>query len=147
MNSNLDVIIKRFPDLHFEEGTRLPTIHISVEMLEEVAHFLRETPELAFDFLNCLSAVDYLSNFEVVYHFFSYVHQHALVLKVKVDRKKPKIPSLTSLWQTANWHEREAYDLFGIIFTGHPRLRRILLTDDFDGFPMRKEFNAEGYQV
>lgn len=147
MKGNLDLIIERFPNLQFEEGTRLPTIYVEAEQLEEVARFLKETPELTFDYLNCLSAVDYMTDFEVVYHFFSYVHQHTLVLKVKLDREKPKIPSLTFLWKTADWQEREAYDLFGIIFIGHPKLRRILLTEDFEGFPMRKEFKTQGHQV
>lgn len=146
MEESFNLIIQRFPRLRFEEKARIPTLFVESEELLEIARFLKENPELSFNYLQCLSAVDYLSHLEAVYHFFSYAHEHALVLKVKLDRTAPRIPSVASLWKTADWHEREAYDLFGIVFVGHPNLRRILLVDDFEGFPMRKDYKAKGYQ-
>lgn len=146
MDESLSLIIRKYPRLHFEERARIPTVFVEGEELLEVVSFLKEKPELSFDFLRCLSAVDCLSHMEVVYHLFSYTHQHGLVLKVRLDREAPRVPSVTAIWKTADWHEREAYDLFGIIFVGHPNLRRILLVDDFEGFPMRKDYTAKGYQ-
>jgi NADH-quinone oxidoreductase subunit C len=136
----------KFPRLRLEEKATIPTLAVDSEELLELAGFLKDNAKLSFEFLRCVSAVDYLSHLEVVYHLFSYAYQHSLVLKVRLDREVPRIPSVCSIWKTADWHEREAYDLFGIIFTGHPNLRRILLVDKFEGFPMRKDYTAKGYQ-
>ncbi|MGH2436146.1 MAG: NADH-quinone oxidoreductase subunit C, partial [bacterium] len=78
--------------------------------------------------------------FEVVYHCYSHQSLEELMLKVRIPRDKPTVPSVTSIWDGANWHEREAYDLFGIIFEGHPNLRRIMMTDDWIGHPLRKDY-------
>jgi len=82
---------------------------------------------------------------EVVYHLFSYGHRHTFVLKVHLDREQPRVPTVEGVWGVANWHEREAYDLFGIVFEGHSDLRRILLPDDWVGWPLRKD-SPLGYQ-
>ena len=125
-----------------------------------VCRFLRDDPRLQFEFLNCISGVDYLEpdpkkapkagfdpHLEVVYHFSSFTHKHRLVLKVLLPRWKdnkpgqlPEVPSVTSIWRTADWHEREVYDLSGVWFTGHPELTRILLSDDWEGHPLRKDY-------
>jgi NADH-quinone oxidoreductase subunit C len=98
----------------------------------------------AFDNLMNLSAVDYPREtpprLEVVYHLFSYSLRHTLVLKVHLPREQPAVPTVEGVWPAANWHEREAFDLFGIAFTGHSDLRRILLPDDWQGHPLRKDW-------
>jgi len=118
------------------------SLHIHPDTLIEVAHFLRDDPELRYDLLENLCGVDYLGReprFEVVYHLFSLVHCHRVCLKVGVPEEHPVVPSLTCLWPTANWQEREAYDLMGIIFEGHPCLERILMPEDWEGHPQRKD--------
>lgn len=96
--------------------------------------------DLGFDFFDCLSGVDRVDHFEVVYHLRSFPRAENLALKVRLDHNEPSLDSVTPVWRGANWHEREAYDLYGIFFRGHPDLRRILLPDDFEGFPMRKDY-------
>jgi NADH-quinone oxidoreductase subunit C len=128
--------------------------------LLEVCRFLKAEPALRFDILNCISGVDYLEldpkkapkagfepHLEVVYHFSSFRHKHRFVLKVLLPRWKddkvgelPEVPSVTSLYRTADWHEREVYDLSGVYFTGHPDLTRILLAEDWVGHPLRKDY-------
>lgn len=129
-----------------------PALIIATEKIGEVCLFLRDRPETYFDFLACLSGVDYgieAKRFGVVYHLASLPYQSRLTLKVMVEHDRdnademlPVVPSLTSIYRTADWHEREAYDLFGIFFSGHPDLRRILLPDDWDGFPLRKDYHT-----
>lgn len=101
---------------------------------------LRDHPELLFDYLSCVSGVDRLDRMEVVYHVHSLKHGLTLRLKAVLDISEPTSESLVPVWPGANWHEREAYDLFGIKFVGHPNLRRIMLEDDFPGHPMRKSY-------
>lgn len=115
---------------------------IKPDILVDVSLFLRDEPELAFDFLQCVSGVDWIkqSIFQVVYHLYSYPHRHSFVLKVDVPRDNPIVPSVTAVWPTANWQEREQYDLLGILFSDHPDLRRLLMPDDWDGHPMRKDW-------
>jgi len=112
----------------------------------EVARLLRDTPELAFDFLNCVTAVDYIkeNKIQVVYHLYSYPHRHETVVKVDLDRAKPQVPSVESIWKAADWQEREQFDLFGVEFLGHPDLRRILMPDEFTAFPLRKDYPMRG---
>ena len=125
-----------------------------------VCRFLKTDSRLEFDFLNCISGVDYLEidpkkvaksgfepHLEVVYHFSSFRYKHRFVLKVVLPRWKddkpgelPEVPSVTPLWRTADWHEREVYDLSGVFFTGHPNLTRILLAEDWVGHPLRKDY-------
>ena len=109
----------------------------------ELCLFLRDEPELRFDFLQCLTAVDWPKREvqEVVYHLFSYRHRHSLCVKTEVPRDAPRLPSVAAIWPTANWHEREQFDLLGVVFEGHPELRRILMPDDWVGHPMRKDFH------
>ncbi len=103
---------------------------------------LRDDPELRFDFLQNLTAVDWVKRdtIQVVYHLFSYAHRHEICVRVDLPRTAPRVASVVSLWPTANWHEREQYDLLGVVFEGHPDLRRLLMPDDWVGHPMRKDF-------
>jgi NADH-quinone oxidoreductase subunit C len=137
-----------------------PFVVVEAADLLDVCRFLKEDNRLHFDVLNCISGVDYLEldpkkapkagfdpHLEVVYHLSSFRHRHRFVVKVLLPRWKdnkpgelPEVPSVTSLWPTANWHEREVYDLSGVWFTGHPELTRILLADDWVGHPLRKDY-------
>jgi NADH-quinone oxidoreductase subunit C len=130
------------------DGAIDPYLKITPAMIAEVATFLRDDAELQFDFLMCLSGVDYTKGMlGVVYHLYSMTMRHKITLKVDVPVDKAELPSVTIVWPGANWHEREAFDLFGISFTGHPDLRRILLPEDYPGHPLRKDFKVpEFYQ-
>jgi len=128
----------------FQAEALQPWAVVAAEAIDEVAAFCKLEPDLAFDNLMCLSAVDYNKEtpprMEVVYHLFSYKHAHTFVLKVMLPRENPVLPTVEGVWGVANWHEREAYDLFGVVFTGHSDLRRILLPDDWEGHPLRKDW-------
>ena len=118
------------------------SVFVPRESIVELAQFLRDDPELSYSFLENLCGVDYLGRdprFEVVYHLLSMRNRHRICLKVGLPEADPTVPTLTGLWPTANWQEREAYDLLGIIFTDHPSLYRILLPDDWVGHPLRKD--------
>ena len=130
------------------EGVLEPYIKVSASSVKEIATALRQDPEFQFDYLMCLSGVDNGKNIlSVVYHLSSMQHRHKITVKVEVPVDKPEVPSVSSIWPTANWHEREAYDLIGIKFTGHPDLRRMLLPEDWDGHPLRKDYKVpEFYQ-
>src|SRR6266704_620866 len=107
--------------------------------LVAVCRFLRD--QLGFDLLSSISGVDMLDHLETVYHLRSLTRGQLLQIKVRLDHEKPEVDSVVSVWQTANWLERETYDLFGIKFAGHPDLRRMLLDDDFEGYPLLKSFH------
>jgi len=113
--------------------------------LVAVCRFLRD--QLGFDLLSSISGVDMLSHIETVYHMRSLTRGQLLQIKVRLDHEKPEVDSLVSVWPTANWLERETYDLFGIKFTGHPDLRRMLLDDDFVGYPLLKSFHQVPFTV
>ena len=137
-----------------------PWIEVTPHGIVEVCQHMRDEPSLAFDYLNSVTAVDYLHtdekkaakvdwqpHVEVVYHLFSMQHKHSVVLKVMLPRwledqpgKLPEVPSVASIWSTADWHEREVYDLMGVYFTDHPNLRRILCPEDWVGHPLRKDY-------
>jgi NADH-quinone oxidoreductase subunit C len=130
--------------LHFEEKALQPCVVVAPEAIAEVAAFCKSDPDLRFDNLMCLSGVDYPKEtpprMEVVYHLFSYTHRHRFVLKVHVPREDGHVPTVERVWGVANWHEREAYDMLGIVFDGHSDPRRILLPDDWVGHPLRKDW-------
>jgi len=126
----------------------MPTLVIDAERIVDVCRYLRDTPALGFDFLCDLCGVDFhpqTPRFEVVYHLYSIAHKHRLRLKCKLV-EGTKIPSVTQVWNTANWHERETYDMYGIVFADHPDLRRIYMWEEFEGWPMRKDFPLRGYK-
>lgn len=130
-----------------DEQPLQPILVVHAGYLLEIALFLRDTEGLYFDFLSNISVVDNFpeGRFDVVYHLASIPYQTQLTLKVELlnDRSLehlPEIPSVSSVWRTADWHEREAFDLMGVYFVGHPDLRRILLPDDWQGHPLRKDY-------
>lgn len=125
-----------------------PQITVASDRLVEVCIFLRDTNALYFDTLSCLSGLDNgveKSTMEIIYHLYSIPYNHSLVLKVETPRENSEVPSVSKVWRTADWHEREAYDMFGIKFSGHPDLRRILLPADWEGFPLRKDYQEQEY--
>lgn len=128
----------------FQADALQPFAVVAAEAIPEVAAFCKSEPELALDNLMCLSGVDYPKEapprMEVVYHLLSYAHAHTFVLKVQLPRENPVCPTVEGVWGVANWHEREAFDMFGIAFSGHSDLRRILLPDDWEGYPLRKDW-------
>ncbi|MBG9377446.1 NADH-quinone oxidoreductase subunit C [Panacibacter sp. DH6] len=127
-----------FPSSAFEEGTEWTTMLAEPVLWKEIALQLRH--ELVLDFLFCITCVDWKTHLAMVYHLRSTTTQDTVVVKAKLDRENPQIATVSDIWRTAEFHEREAYDLFGVQFIGHPDLRRLFLTDDYEGFPLRKDF-------
>ncbi len=119
---------------------------VNRERIVDVCRFLKSEPGIEMDFLEDLTAVDWpkKNTIEVVYHLLSYRHRHGLKLKVEADRAAPSVHTVEGVWKTANWFEREVYDLFGVDFPGHPDLRRIMLPDDWIGHPLRKDYQEAG---
>lgn len=119
-----------------------PYFLIKPEAIRDICRYLKEDPAFAFDCLSNMSGVDYLKEgkIQVVYHLYSYTHRRKIVLKVDLPRDNPVMPTVEDIWKTANWQEREIYDLLGVTFTGHPDLRRILMPEDWVGHPLRKDF-------
>lgn len=120
-------------------------IEVEGTNLVAVCRFLRD--QLGFDLLSCISGVDMLDHLETVYHVRSLTRGQLLQIKVRLDHEKPEVASVVSVWPTANWLERETYDLYGIKFSGHPDLRRMLLDDDFVGYPLLKNFHQVPFTV
>jgi NADH-quinone oxidoreductase subunit C len=133
-------------DFHADPAKdRDPWFQVAPYEIESVAEAMKRDKDLAFDYLECVTGVDYPDDkkIHVVYHLFSYVHKHRAVVKVLLDREDPSMPTLVNVWSSANWQERECFDLFGVLFEGHPDLRRLLLPDDWEGHPMRKDFEEK----
>ncbi|MBK7888903.1 MAG: NADH-quinone oxidoreductase subunit C [Bacteroidetes bacterium] len=128
------------PGASFEEGTEWLTLNTGPEGFKNFALQLRNREDILFDYLFCMTAVDWKTHFSMVYHFSSTVFRHTLVVKVKLDKNEPAVDTLSAIWRTAEMHEREAYDLMGIVFTDHPDLRRLFLTPDHEGYPLRKDY-------
>jgi len=117
-----------------------PFAVIDPAAIVDVGRFLRDDPETAMDCLSNESGVDYKDRIEVVYHLFSYRHRHGAVLKVKLPRDNPAVATMETVWKSANWMEREIFDLVGVTFEGHSDLRRLLMPEDWPGHPLRKDF-------
>jgi NADH-quinone oxidoreductase subunit C len=125
------------------EGVIDPWVKVAPAGAREIALFLRDDAAMMFDVLMCLSGMDYGGGkLGVVYHLDSTRERHKIVVKTEVTAADPHVASVESVWKTANWHEREAFDLYGIVFDGHPDLRRILMPDDWEGFPLRKDYQV-----
>jgi NADH-quinone oxidoreductase subunit C len=125
------------------------TVVVPREHLRRAAEFLRSDPELQFTFLSDVTGVDCFPReprFELNYHLLSLARRERLRLKVRLNGAHPAVESVTPVWPTANWHEREVFDLFGVLFEGHPDLRRILMPEDWEGHPLRKDYPVEGYR-
>lgn|SRR5690606_23889486 len=139
--------------IRVDESKLQPILVVNAEYLLSICTFLRNTEGYYYDFLSNISAIDFHPDdrIAIVYHLASLPYQTQLVLKVELQRgnsdyQLPEIESVSSVWRTADWHEREAYDLMGVFFTNHPDLRRILLPDDWEGYPLRKDYqDPESY--
>jgi NADH-quinone oxidoreductase subunit C len=142
----LESLKARFGDAVLEaktSGVPDPWVKIAPARIRDVALFLRDDPKLRFDVLMCLSGMDYRGGkLGVVYHIDSTSERHRIVLKTEVADTDPHVASVESVWKTANWHEREAFDMFGVVFDAHPDLRRILMPDDWQGHPLRKDYQV-----
>jgi len=125
------------------------TVYVERPFLREACVLLRDDSDCAFNFLSDVTCVDWYPSeprFEVVYHLFSIPRKERVRLKVKLSGDAPAVESVTSVWPAANYFEREVFDLFGIRFTGHPYLRRLLMPEDWEGHPLRKDYPVEGYR-
>ncbi len=146
----LEKISENFGDAIVESGSFRgdDTIVIKLEKFRELCRFIKFNADLNFDYLLDVCGVDYIDRkprFDVVYHLSSIAKKHRLRVKVRVD-EGIKVPSVTSFWKTADWTERETYDMFGIEFDGHPDLKRIYMDDNWKGFPLRKDYPEKGYK-
>ncbi|QBJ65772.1 NADH-quinone oxidoreductase subunit C [Bacillus anthracis] len=125
----------------------VPTLVVESQKYYEVMELLRFHEGLAFDYMSELHATDFVTHMEVYVHLFSYGKKQPVAVKVKLDREAPQVESVTALWKGADWPEREAYDLLGIVFKGHPNLSRILMPDDWVGHPLRKDYEPYDVEV
>ncbi|HXG50272.1 MAG TPA: NADH-quinone oxidoreductase subunit C [candidate division Zixibacteria bacterium] len=134
----------RFPGKvgEFKGEVHEPYCTVAAEAIVEVCRFLRDDPDLKFEVLSDLTALDWpkAEKIQVVYHLFSYEKRHQIVLKVDLPRDNPQIATVEEVWKVANWFEREVFDLFGVVFVGHSDLRRIMLPEDWVGHPLRKDY-------
>jgi NADH-quinone oxidoreductase subunit C len=131
------------PAATFDETGEWLNVLVEAKDWLPLAKQLRNTSELDFDFLFSVTGVDWKSHFSVVYHLRSLQHGHIVVVKAKVDRANPEIDTVCQIWKTAELNEREVFDLFGIKFLHHPDLRRLFLTDEWEGYPLRKDYVDE----
>ena len=127
------------PSATFDETGEWLNITIDPTEWKKLAGSLRNSP-FNFDYLFCLTCIDWKTHLTMVYHLSSTEHRHTIVVKAKLDAADPEIETVSDIWRTAEFHEREVFDLFGVRFINHPDLRRLILTDDFEGYPLRKDF-------
>lgn len=130
-----EAIIELIEEEHFD-----PFIKVAPEKIKEISMFLRDEEGLKFDYLACLSGMDDKKTIGLVYHLYSVQLNHRIVIKLELDRENPVIQTVERVWRTADWHEREAWDLYGVRFEGHHNLIRILNPYDWEGFPLRKDY-------
>ena len=140
-----NLITPWIPELEFtEEKSQFLNITVQPEQLHQLMTQLKSNPDTNFDYLYCLSGVDWGKELGVVYHLESTTHRHQIVVKVKTeDRENPTFETVCKIWYTAEFHEREVFDFFGIQFNNHPNLKRLFLTEEWDGFPLRKDYVDE----
>ena len=127
------------PAATFDETGEWLTMMVDAADWKPLARQLRSS-QLNLDYLFCLTCIDWKTHLTMVYHFSSTAHRETIVFKVQLDRTAPQIETVSDIWKTAEFHEREVYEMFGVNFNQHPDLRRLILTDDFEGFPLRKDF-------
>ncbi len=134
----------KIPELNaavtFEEGGEWLNINAEPSTWKDFSHKLKITPGLDFDYLFCLTCIDWKTHLTMVYHFTSTTHRHHLVVKIKLDRNDPQVETVAHIWRTAEFHEREVFELFGVKFINHPDLRNLILPDEWEGFPLRKDY-------
>ena len=141
-----DDISKIISEKHsIESDTENKVIKLTAESVLDVCDYLFKNSDLSFDYLMCITSIDNQENgLELAYNLYSYKNRHYLELRVEIKNNE-SIPSVESIWKTADWHEREAYDMMGIEFSNHPNLTRILLPEDWEGFPLKKDYNESEY--
>ena len=137
-----DKLVALVGPVEYSAGPVDAAVTVPADKWHQAAEALRREASLGFDFLRSLCGVDRpaIGKIEIVAHVFSYAHKHAIVVKTQVDRNAPSLATVSDVWPAADWHEREAFDMFGVEFAGHPDLRRILLPEDWEGFPLRKDY-------
>ncbi|MDQ3049820.1 MAG: NADH-quinone oxidoreductase subunit C [Bacteroidota bacterium] len=128
------------PGVSFEEGGEWLNMVVDAPSWKDVSQALRFTAGYDFDYLFCLTCIDWKTHLTMVYHFTSTIHRHHLVVKIKLDRTNPNVETVATIWRTAEFHEREVYELFGVNFINHPDLRKLILPDDWEGYPLRKDY-------
>lgn len=132
------------PDAIFEESKQFLAVTVPSDRLHRLLKSLKEGPDTSFDYLFCISGVDIQNNLMMVYHLESTAYRHQLVVKTAAEnREKPELDSICDLYIGAELHENEIFDLFGIVFKGHPNLRRMFMPDDWNGYPLRKDYVDE----
>jgi len=150
MNAAVEMLKQKFPEevVEVTEFRGDTTITVKPERIVDLCRTLRDDPETSFKYLSVIAGMDYAPQsprFGVVYHLYSHKNKNRIALKTFLqDDQAPVANSVVSLWNTANWHEREAFDLLGIRFKGHPDLRRILMPNDWVGYPLRKDYPVRG---
>ncbi|SHE49570.1 NADH-quinone oxidoreductase subunit C [Flavisolibacter ginsengisoli] len=132
-------IIIALPTAVFDETGEWLNVQVEATEWKAMAQWLRNSM-LQMDYLFCLTCIDWKTHLTVVYHLTSTSHRIPIVIKIKLDRQQPQVETVSDIWRTAEFHEREVFELFGVQFLHHPDLRRLILTDDFEGFPLRKDF-------
>ena len=131
-----------------EEESEFLNLTVDKEDLREISLKLKDTPELDFDYLYCLTGIDWGEDLGVIYHLESIEKKHCIVVKVSTDdREKPELDSVNQIWRTAEFHEMEVYDFFGITFKNHPNMKRLFLPSEWVGFPLRKDYEDEANMV
>lgn len=131
-----------------EEGSEFLTLTVPKEELHDICVKLRDTPELKFDYLYCLTGMDWGKELGVIYHLESTTYRHRIVVKVMTeDRENPHLDSVHDIWRTAEFHEMEVFDFFGIRFNNHPNMKRLFLTPDWEGWPLRKDYVDEANMI
>ena len=128
------------PSATFEEGGEWLNVNVESTDLKSFAQKLRESTSLNFDYLFCLTCIDWKTHLTMVYHLSSTTFRHTIVVKSKLDRTVPVIETVCDIWRTAEFHEREVFELFGVEFSNHPDLRRLILPDEWEGYPLRKDY-------
>ena len=134
-----EFITKVHPETTYDETGEWLNIMIAPAQWKSLARLMRNTP-FDFDYLFCLTCIVWKTHLTMVYHLSSTKHRHTIVIKAQLDRTNPSIDTVSDIWRTAEFHEREVFELFGVHFNHHPDLRKLILTDDFVGYPLRKDF-------
>jgi len=145
-NNNLQTLISGWiPELEFtEENTQFLTITVAPEQLHGLMSQLKSNSETLFDYLFCLTGMDWGKELGVIYHLESTTFRHQLVVKVNTsDRENPTFDSVSDIWKTADFHEMEVFDFFGVTFSNHPNLKRLFMPENWEGFPLRKDYVDE----
>ena len=136
----ISALTEALPGIEADASTEWPTVTLPSDQWASLARTLHEREDMWFDYLFCLTCVDWKTHLTMVYHLTSTRHRHHLVVKSKLDREAPSIRTVCDIWRTAEFHEREVFEMFGVVFEQHPDLRKLILPDDWQGYPLRKDY-------